>query len=364
MGRKSNNRKVSKSNAGSSIESRKVNEPNAQLRSLYDERKNMSVNEILSLLNNICSNTGRIKGKPHPIDAELTWLVIGSICDKSVTEDELRRMGKVIENGKLYQQFGLCCSHILDMDFGNSEKKIKMERLLVALCKATALYLEVASLTDVSKTIRRNFFLDLYNSTQDPVVQDLEIKPRIIQRLEQIHFILAGNDSREDSGVEMTDSISQSPSVKSVSFATPPNDIMDFNIVPTHQDISLTGKTFLRPNFVGHPYPDLETYKDVQFRLLMEDFMAPLREGVAKFFKEDFGPKGIQELHIYEIETLKFLPDPRFVPERETAWRFYGVKFRTLRRVNWATSRRLIHGSLVCLWDGMNDLVVASVANR
>ncbi|CAI8041379.1 hypothetical protein GBAR_LOCUS23010 [Geodia barretti] len=42
----------------------------------------------------------------------------------------------------------------------------------------------------------------------------------------------------------------------------------------------------VRPNKVDAPYKDWMEYYDIQFRLVREDFIAPLRRGVAAFLQE------------------------------------------------------------------------------
>lgn len=148
----------------------------------------------------------------------------------------------------------------------------------------------------------------------------------------------------------------------------PPDDVTKWDIVPSQLDIFRSDQVFLRPNFVGRSYPDLETYLDVQFRLLMEDFIQPLRHGMKKLLSGKFH-QDIQELRIYGNVTFKrggLVQDRRrVVPERESSCRIYSVNFKALARVDFSRSRRLIHGSLVCLWDPeSNDLIVASVADR
>jgi hypothetical protein len=147
----------------------------------------------------------------------------------------------------------------------------------------------------------------------------------------------------------------------------PPDDVTKWNIVPSQRDILRSDEVYLRPNFIGKSYPELKTYVDVQMRLLMEDFMQPLRNGMAKLLSGKF--RDVQELRIYENVTIKrsgLIQDRRrVIPERESSWRIYSVNFKELTRVNWSSSRRLIHGSLVCLWDPTsNDLIVASVVHR
>ena len=347
---------------------RKVTEPNISLFQLYDSCQLLNPNEITKRLNAVTANLGREGGWLHPMDTEVIWLILGYLCDRNIADEDLRQMAKVIENKKLYHHFGMCCTNIMQMrnldDFG---KKLKLEQLLGALCKTTTLYLTVAS--NSAGTIRPNFFLDLYNTAQSPSIQALAIKPRIVRRLELIHWMLTGNEPQEDSGVEVhevihKEEIIQDSATENLFTIEPPDDIGNWNVVPTHQDILWSDQVFLRPNFIRRPYPDLETYRDVQFRLLMEDFMQPFREGMTKLVEGQIGPKGIPELRIYEKVILRFFSNPRYVPERETSWRFYRVQFQKMPRVDWAASRRLIHGSLVCLWDGRNELIVASVADR
>lgn len=346
---------------------RKVTQPSTSLLQLYDARLMLSPNEITSRLNSLTANLGQGGGWLHPTDSEVIWLLLGYLCDRNVVEEDLKQMAKIIENKKMYHQFGLCITNIMKMKMDNLKKKPKLELLLAAICKTTTLYLTVAS--NASGTIRPNFFLDLYNTTQDPSIQALTIKTRVVRRLELIHSMLTGHEPQNDSGVEVHEVINQEKVIKETTTdklftAEPPDDIADWNIVPTHYDIFCSGQVFLRSNFIRRPYPDLETYRDVQFRLLMEDFMQPLREGVIKLFNGQIGPKGIPELRTYEKVTLRLPFNPRYVPERETSWRLVRVQFQPLLRVNWTTSRRLIHGSLVCLWDGRNDLIIASVAER
>jgi len=50
-----------------------------------------------------------------------------------------------------------------------------------------------------------------------------------------------------------------------------------------NSDIHATDKPFLRENIVKGGYEDGEHYLDVQFRLLREDFIRPLRTGIAEY---------------------------------------------------------------------------------
>ncbi|XP_052131340.1 NFX1-type zinc finger-containing protein 1-like [Frankliniella occidentalis] len=48
----------------------------------------------------------------------------------------------------------------------------------------------------------------------------------------------------------------------------------------------MRGLPYLRRNVVVGPYNDVEHYLDVQFRLLREDFVRPLRDGIKEYEKK------------------------------------------------------------------------------
>lgn len=376
MARK-NRKTKSEANSASFFDPRNVSdpgdpgEPSVPLRKVYDRRDDFSPTEILSSLENVTANLGQ-EGRLHPIDTEVIWVILGSLCDRLIKNEDLKRMAKIIESKKLYNQFLLCCTHILQQDVENSGKKLKLEFLLRAICEVTNRYLT----SNLALAIHPNFFLELYNWTFDPSVLILNIKPKITNKLKSIHFKIFENqvDGGTPNVIEPhRNPVSQARNIMSNANADPhmvfeesPDDIGNWNIVPNQEDIFWSGQVYLRPNFIRGFYPDLKTYQDVHFRLLMEDFMRPLRQGMIKILSEKHqqsGPRGIRELRIYKnARPLTFLNNAQ-VPERETAWRLCLIQFQPLRNIKWG--RRLIHGSLVCLWDRSNkQLVIASVANR
>lgn len=64
----------------------------------------------------------------------------------------------------------------------------------------------------------------------------------------------------------------------------PVDNFRKMEIIPAKEEILSDEEPFLRPNLITGRYPSALTYLDVQFRLLREDFLAPLRESVQKYF--------------------------------------------------------------------------------
>jgi hypothetical protein len=65
----------------------------------------------------------------------------------------------------------------------------------------------------------------------------------------------------------------------------PPNDFREIPIIPTVEEIMSTEEAFLRTNKKAGAYTDSDHYLDVQYRLLREDFVSPLKRGIQDFVK-------------------------------------------------------------------------------
>ncbi|CAH2283721.1 Hypothetical predicted protein [Pelobates cultripes] len=141
------------------------------------------------------------------------------------------------------------------------------------------------------------------------------------------------------------------------------DDFRSTSIYPTHEDIYLAHNPILRPNLIHGSYPDTKTYLDTHFRLLREDFIRPLRDGISKLLT----------LKDKEIVKTKFDNIRIYFGTQITAPVFtkngiiHTVKFNTsnLQEVRWESSKRLLYGSLVCLSkDNFKNMLFATVADR
>ena len=119
----------------------------------------------------------------------------------------------------------------------------------------------------------------------------------------------------------------------------------------------------VRPNRIDGPYKDWMEYYDIQFRLIREDFIAPLRRGVASFLQ---GRKN---------RDVKTYSAAKIVSQVTTKGKgiCFTIQFDVtgFRRVNynWDQSKRLIFGSLLCFipmskTSGKDTILFATVADR
>ncbi|XP_059801344.1 NFX1-type zinc finger-containing protein 1-like [Hypanus sabinus] len=141
------------------------------------------------------------------------------------------------------------------------------------------------------------------------------------------------------------------------------NDFRHISIYPTYEDIHLINKPFVRPNIINEKYPDTATYLDIHFRLLREDFVRPLREGISKLLncsQKDLRRQPIDDIRIYFNSHV-------LDPLCTYSGVFYRVQFdnEMLKHVRWESSKRLLYGSFLCLSkDNFETMLFATVAHR
>uniref|UniRef100_A0A8C3N3A4 Zinc finger NFX1-type containing 1 n=1 Tax=Geospiza parvula TaxID=87175 RepID=A0A8C3N3A4_GEOPR len=136
------------------------------------------------------------------------------------------------------------------------------------------------------------------------------------------------------------------------------------SIYPTYDEIHGNEKPFLRPNFVSGKYESTSIYLDTHFRLLREDFVRPLREGIMEVLQN------LQDRNLRKrkFDDIRIYFDVRIIaPSCTPTGIAYKVQFDTkpLRFVQWQNSKRLLYGSLVCMsQDHFETFLFATVSNR
>lgn len=140
----------------------------------------------------------------------------------------------------------------------------------------------------------------------------------------------------------------------------PPDDFRRIPVYPTARDFDKDKTVFLRKNIIDGTYENVAHYLDVQFRLLREDFIGPLREGVNEIAQGVHRNERNQNLRVYRNVELV-----------DTVCTVSGIvhlirfDVRRFQRVKWENSKRLIFGTFLCLSsDKFKTLVFATVSER
>ena len=143
----------------------------------------------------------------------------------------------------------------------------------------------------------------------------------------------------------------------------PPEDFRNLSILPSATDLLTYTKPFLRPNVEEGKYKDLNHYLDIQFRLLREDYIRPLREGIRDYktaITLAQATKKVREIRLYHnVQVL--------MPVCTLSGICYVLQFdiEPFKKINWTASKRLLYGSLVCLSaDEFDTLIFGTVTDR
>lgn len=118
----------------------------------------------------------------------------------------------------------------------------------------------------------------------------------------------------------------------------------------------------LQKNKTDGAYADLDQYLDIQFRLLREDFMTPLRRGMVQYLDTtSVNDREQRNPYIRVYKGVSIRP-PACKKELIFTVQFDVTK---LKRINWEHSKRLIHGALICLsQDNFKTLLFGTIAER
>ncbi|CAF2793462.1 unnamed protein product [Rotaria sp. Silwood2] len=139
----------------------------------------------------------------------------------------------------------------------------------------------------------------------------------------------------------------------------PPNNYRKLHIVPDLTELLSEQRPYLRKNIVDGIYENAEQYLDIHFRLLREDFIGPLRDGIRQHLSKVKSKN--YNVRIYEnVQSL----GSRLTPRNGLVYDLR-LDAKLASRIRWANSQRLIYGNLLLLtFDNFQSCVFATVEDR
>lgn len=131
----------------------------------------------------------------------------------------------------------------------------------------------------------------------------------------------------------------------------PPEDFRELSLYPTVEDLTRNNLGFVRPNKLKGAYIDVEHYLDVQFRLLREDFIDPLRKGLKKYAQAKLNHEsGKRMKNKYESVRLYQKVKFEFCELTGTNQVGYVLNFdvdQKMTKIKWEYCKRFMYGSLL-----------------
>lgn len=150
--------------------------------------------------------------------------------------------------------------------------------------------------------------------------------------------------------------------VKDQIFPEPLDNIQDISLYPEPNDIHIKPAP-IRPNIVHGCYNNATHYLDIQFRLLREDFISPLRKGIFDFVHKSDDKKGKKYENIRIYKRVRFLKTKISMDKVG-----YVICFdvdNALKKINWEFSKRFMYGSLLLFTsNNFETFFMGTVINR
>ncbi|XP_013134088.1 PREDICTED: NFX1-type zinc finger-containing protein 1-like [Papilio polytes] len=140
-----------------------------------------------------------------------------------------------------------------------------------------------------------------------------------------------------------------------------PTNFKNLQIFPTKDDLLGESKVVIKPNIIKGAYPSVEHYLDLQFKLLREDYFAPLREGICKYM-ENPSKRRHENIRVYpKVRIVR-----TYVSNNKVGYLVDMCRERSdggsTDRKQYAHSKQLMFGSLLLFTsDNFETILFASV---
>ncbi|XP_041836553.1 NFX1-type zinc finger-containing protein 1 [Melanotaenia boesemani] len=199
----------------------------------------------------------------------------------------------------------------------------------------------------------------------------VDIQPEMEEKVEQLKGLIEHLQERSRDGTLRSDRDSYAllPTGGDNADEEEHQDFRTIPLYPTPEEFHQEHRPFLRPNIISQRYTNTHLYLDTHFRLLREDFVRPLREGIQQLLQNqrDIGQMD-SPMKTKRFDDIRVYFDTQLVAPKCTPMGLaYIVQFdiQPLKFVRWQNSKRLLYGSLVCLsYDNFENFLFATVSDR
>ena len=229
---------------------------------------------------------------PHDESRRLLLAAVGKAC-MSERSETLNHLLISLRDSAMFKGLSeyLSTVYIPSMSLASRQDLTKFVETLLELLS----YLMTSLPTDSARSV--SLLLPVIETRVMPALHLQRLKGDILRIKEMVEDTIRSKAEE----CEMSSPTSREKEDES----EPPDDFRQIDIVPTVEDLN-NFNPFLRQNKINEKFKSLDSYLDIQFRLLREDFVRPLREGIREF-KED-GARNSKDIKIYHGVRILF-PD-------------------------------------------------------
>lgn len=233
-----------------------------------------------------------------------------------------------------------------------------------------AILSEVVSIFPASSVSTVNMLVTMLEASINTLrASGVNFLPKIEEKIENLKALIEHLQERSRKGTLRTDKDTYALLTSEENQGEDQEDFRSIPLYPTPEEFQQVHRPFLRPNLTSQRYTNTHLYLDTHFRLLREDFVRPLREGIQQLLQHqmDLG-RNDNPMKTKRFDDIRVYFDTHLVaPKCTQNGLAYIVQFdiQPLKFVRWQNSKRLLFGSLVCLSsDNFESFLFATVSDR
>ncbi|XP_023281831.1 NFX1-type zinc finger-containing protein 1 [Seriola lalandi dorsalis] len=299
---------------------------------------------------------------------ELLCLVLSKAFKSRTDRGSLQHLAGIIKDSVFFQT--ILPHHVVGM--GSEFNPLRRTQYPQQLENILAILSKVLNIFPASSVQSVSLLLTLLQASINKLrALGVNIQPEMEETLEDLQGLVKHLEERSCEGTLRSDRDTYTllPTGDDNPGEEEQQDFRTIHIYPTVEEFHPDHRPFLRPNLISKRYTNTHLYLDTHFRLLREDFVRPLREGIQQLLQNQMEiGRNDNPLKTKRFDDIRVYFDTQLVvPKCTHTGIAYLVQFdiKPLKFVRWQNSKRLIYGSLVCLsCDNFESLLFATVSDR
>uniref|UniRef100_UPI0037E7DECA NFX1-type zinc finger-containing protein 1 n=1 Tax=Semicossyphus pulcher TaxID=241346 RepID=UPI0037E7DECA len=299
---------------------------------------------------------------------ELLSLVMSKAFKSRTNRGTLQHLAGIIKDSNFFRTV---LPHYL-VGMGSEFNPVRRARYPLQLENILAILSEILSIFPASSVLTVSLLVtQIQASITSLKASGVDIQPQVEESIEGLNGLIQHLQERSREGTLRSDRDTYGL-LTNGAMNPGEEDLEDFRtipIYPTLEELHKDERPFLRPNLTSQRYTNTHLYLDTHFRLLREDFVRPLREGIQQLLwnQRNMG-RSEETLKKKQFDDIRVYFDTQLVnPKCTNTGLSHVVRFdvKPLKFVRWENTKRLIFGSLVCLsCDNFDTFLYATVSDR
>uniref|UniRef100_A0A1B6E310 RZ-type domain-containing protein n=1 Tax=Clastoptera arizonana TaxID=38151 RepID=A0A1B6E310_9HEMI len=326
----------------------------------YHKLKDISLEDPMNVLHKVAnSHTGfeeLINSKPLSNDViALIMTITKKICSTQFMESKSKMLHLICNCSSFLEEL---TTFIINLPLDNNEQNIvrikQFSENFIIFVQTVFEMMPTVALTSLKKLlISADMAFDYCLNT---------LKVDIGENINKLRNLI----SEFNCAMEKKEQEDKSKKLDNVTNFNIKDNFREIDVYPHVNDI-LSKRPYIQKNLPVGPFPSTEHYLNIQFHLLREDFISPLRSGINEYI----GGQGDDKTKKFKskFDSVRVYKKVRFLRPKTALNKFgYEVCFdveNKIKNINWQYSKKFMFGSLLLFsYNHFQSFFIATVVDR